>query len=65
MFERNLQWDNNQVFKLKGEVWTMNTDGSNARKLNDGYAPVWSPDNGNRARIAFTANATTGSGRKR
>lgn len=30
--------------RTKGEVWVMSSDGSNQRKLIDGYDPSWSPD---------------------
>ncbi|MGH2567961.1 MAG: TolB family protein [Bacteroidota bacterium] len=29
---------------VKGEVWVMNSDGSDQRKLVDGLYPSWSPD---------------------
>lgn len=53
LYEHNIQVDASGRFKLKAEIWLMNADGSNKRKLDDGYDPVWSPEG---QRIAFASN---------
>ena len=41
-----------------GDVWVMDANGSNARRLVTGFRPSWSPDG---SRIAYMANGTQGS----
>ncbi len=54
LFERNVQSDRSGQFKLRGEVWLINTDGSGEHKLADGFDAEWSPDG---QRVAFASNA--------